>query len=56
MAAPIVAGSIALMKSVNRNLSNSRVMEILNETSIQQSDKKLPPIIQVDKLVLQAKK
>lgn len=33
MAAPIVTGAIALMKSINPNISNKRIIEILNATS-----------------------
>lgn len=37
MAAPIVTGAVALMKSVNPNLTNSEIVKIINDTS-----KKLP--------------
>ena len=56
MASPMVAGVVALMKSVNKNLTNKQVMKILNETSFKTGDNKLGPVVQADKAVQRSKR
>jgi subtilisin family serine protease len=56
MASPMVAGVVALMKSVNKNLTNKQVMKILNETSFKTNDNKLGPVVQADKAVQRSKR
>lgn len=48
MAAPIVAGTIALMKSINRDITTEQIISILRETG-KTIDDKLPPMVQVDR-------
>ena len=47
MAAPIVAGTVALMKSIDEDISVSEVLSILQHTGIPVSDY-VPPMIQAD--------
>ncbi|NBO86601.1 MAG: hypothetical protein EBV00_00330 [Burkholderiaceae bacterium] len=49
MASPIVAGAVALIKSVNPNLKNKDIMKLLRTTSKLTSDRSSPPVIQIDK-------
>lgn len=48
MAAPIVAGTVALMKSVNKNISIVEVLPILQQSGRSVSGN-IPPMIQVDR-------
>ncbi len=48
MAAPIVAGTVALMKSVNKNISIAEVLPILQQSGRSISGN-IPPMIQVDR-------
>lgn len=48
MAAPIVTGAVALMKSVNPNLKTSEIIQILQNTGIQMKEP-IGPFIQLDK-------
>lgn len=54
MAAPIVAGTIALMKSLNKNLSAEEVICILQSTG-KPSKGKIGNLIQIDKALLKVK-
>jgi subtilisin family serine protease len=47
MAAPIVAGTIALMKSLNQDITVSEVLDILTRSGDYVSEE-IPPMIQVD--------
>ena len=54
MAAPIVAGTVALMKSLNQDLSVTEVLHILQATGERVSDY-MPPMIQVDDALIALK-
>ena len=49
MAAPIVAGAVALMKSVNPNLKNRDIINILKSTGKPLGDNKIGSMLQIDK-------
>ena len=55
MAAPIVTGAIALIKSVNPNLKNKEILKILRETSKPLADRSCPPLLQIDTALKKAK-
>jgi ribosomal protein L12E/L44/L45/RPP1/RPP2 len=55
MASPLVAGIVALMKSVNKNISNKNIMRILHETGVKTNGSKIGAFVQADKAVLRAK-
>jgi subtilisin family serine protease len=55
MASPIVAGLVALMKSVNPRLTNQQVFKILQETSLKNVDRKLGAFIQSNLAVAKAR-
>jgi subtilisin family serine protease len=48
MAAPIVTGAVALIKSLNPSLSNSQIIEILKMSAKPLSDNKIGPLLQID--------
>ena len=48
MAAPIVTGCIALLKSVKPNITNAEVLKILHETAKPMSEANCPPLIQIN--------
>lgn len=54
MAAPIVSGTVALMKSINPHLSNQDILCILQGTGIQ-TQGNIGKMVQVDKALLQVK-
>lgn len=54
MAAPIVAGTVALMKSLNQDISVTEVLHILQATGERVSDY-MPPVIQVDDALMALK-
>ena len=54
MAAPIVAGTVALMKSLNQDISVTEVLHILRATGERVSDN-MPPMIQVDDALIALK-
>ena len=54
MAAPIVTGAVALMKSVNPNLKNIDIIRILKNTSKPLVDQNIGSLIQIDKAVMSA--
>lgn len=54
MAAPIVAGTVALMKSLNQDISVKEVLHILQATGERVSDY-MPPMIQVDDALIALK-
>lgn len=54
MAAPIVAGTVALMKSLNQDISVTEVLHILQATGERVSDY-MPPMIQVDDALIALK-
>ena len=54
MAAPIVTGAVALIKSVNRPLSTSQIKQILQETGIEVNGN-IGKLIQLDKALQKAK-
>ena len=56
MASPLVAGAIGLIKSVNNELTNEQIMDVLKKTSLNLRDSNMPGFIQIDKAVLEAKK
>lgn len=56
MAAPIVTGAIALMKSIKPNLTNAQIKEILRKTGKGTSDVRIGPIIQINKALEEVKK
>ena len=56
MASPLVAGAVGLIKSVNNELTNGQIMDILKKTSLPLSDPKMPGFIQIHKAVEEAKK
>lgn len=47
MAAPIVTGAVALMKSINANLTNEEIVEILKSTSKSLPDHNIGGLIQI---------
>lgn len=47
MAAPIISGTVALMKSINPNLSNQEIIQILKTTSYK-TDQNIGGIVQID--------
>ncbi len=55
MASPIVAGVVALMKSVNPRLTNQQVFKILQETSLKNVDRKLGAFVQSNLAVAKAR-
>jgi subtilisin family serine protease len=55
MASPIVAGIVALMKSVNPRLTNQQVFKILQETSLKNVDRKLGAFVQSNLAVAKAR-
>ena len=55
MAAPVISGVVALMKSVNPNLSNKQIKDIFQTTGIKKAgNEKIGPLVQVDKALNQA--
>lgn len=56
MAAPIVTGAVALMKSINPKLTNTQIKEILRKTGKRSSDIRIGPVIQIDKALMEVKK
>jgi hypothetical protein len=54
MAAPIVAGAVALIKSVNRPLSTEQIRNILQETGIEVNGN-IGKLIQLDRALAKAK-
>ena len=54
MASPIVAGTVALMKSVNPNLKNIDIIKILKNTSQPLRDQNFGSLLQIDKAVMAA--
>jgi subtilisin family serine protease len=55
MAAPIVAGAVALMKAVNPRLTNVEVFKILHQSAKSLSDRSAPPLLQVDRALEKVK-
>lgn len=55
MAAPIVTGAVALLKSVNARLKNQDILKILYETAKPSSDRSVPPLLQIDKAMQKTK-
>jgi subtilisin family serine protease len=56
MAAPIVTGAVALMKSINPKLTNTQIKEILRKTGKNSNDIRIGPVIQIDKALEEVKK
>lgn len=54
MSAPIVTGAVALMKSLNKNLTNQQIRCILISTA-KSVDEKIGPMLQIDKALLKVK-
>lgn len=54
MAAPIITGSVALMKSINKNLTASQVKCVLQSTGLP-IDPKIGSLVQLDKALLKVK-
>jgi hypothetical protein len=55
MASPVVAGAVALMKSVNPGLKNKEIIEILKSTGRPINNNNIGSLIQIDKAVNAAK-
>lgn len=55
MAAPIVTGAVALMKSVNMNLKNSEVIEILKSTAKPVKDRNISGLLQIHDALLKVR-
>jgi len=56
MAAPLVAGAVGLLKSIQPELENREIIRILHETASPSADRSCPPILQADRAVLRAKR
>ena len=56
MAAPVVTGAVALMKSLDPTLSNNEVIEILKTTAKPLPDKNIGPLIQIGPALEEIKK
>jgi subtilisin family serine protease len=56
MAAPIVTGAVALLKSIKPDLKNAQIKEILRKTGKRSSDIRIGPIIQINKALEEVKK
>jgi subtilisin family serine protease len=56
MAAPIVTGAIALMKSIKPDLSTAQIKDILRKTGKQSSDIRIGPTIQINKALEEVRK
>ena len=56
MAAPIVTGAIALMKSIKPDLTTSQIKDILRKTGKQSRDIRIGPTIQINKALAEVKK
>lgn len=54
MASPIVAGSVALMKSINKDITAEQALCVLQSTGIV-VDSKIGPMIQLDKALMKVK-
>ncbi len=55
MASPVVAGAIGLMKSVNPRLTNAQIRKILRVTSKPLNDRRIAPLLQLDKAIRKAR-
>lgn len=55
MASPIVAGAVALMKSLKPNMKNKEILKILRETARSVPDRYSPPLMQIDKALQKIK-
>lgn len=56
MAAPIVTGAVALLKSIKPGLTNAQIKEILRKTGKNSNDIRIGPIIQINKALEAVKK
>jgi subtilisin family serine protease len=56
MAAPIVTGAVALLKSIKPDLTNAQIKEILRKTGKNSNDIRIGPIIQINKALEEVKK
>jgi hypothetical protein len=56
MASPIVAGAVALIKTVNPTIRNQDIKKILMSTSVKTRDNLNLGLIQVDKALQKAKR
>lgn len=54
MSAPIVTGAVALMKSMNKNLTNEQIKCVLTSTA-KNVDDKVGPLLQLDKALMKVK-
>ena len=55
MAAPIVTGAIALMKSLRPEMKNEKILRILRQTSKTLPDRSCPPFLQLDQALKKVK-
>jgi len=55
MAAPIVTGAVALMKSINPRIKNKVLLKVLYETAKPSTDRSVPPLLHIDKALLKIK-
>jgi subtilisin family serine protease len=55
MAAPIVTGAIALMKSLRPEMKNKEILRILRQTSKTLPDRSCPPFLQLDQALKKVK-
>ena len=56
MAAPIVTGAIALLKSIKPDLKNAQIKDILIKTGKRSKDLRIGPIIQINKALEEVKR
>lgn len=55
MAAPIVTGAVALMKSLKPEMKNKEILKILRQTSKTLPDRSCPPFLQLDQALKKVK-
>ena len=55
MAAPIVTGAVALIKSINPRIKNKDILKILYESAKPTSNRAVPPFLQIDKAIQRTK-
>lgn len=56
-AAPLVAGAVGLMKSINKNLTNSQIVDILRSTGKPiGKDSRIGPLLQIENALQETRK
>jgi len=56
MASPIVAGAVALIKTIKPTITNAEIIKLLTETSKKMPEKNCPPLLQIDAALKRLKK